>query len=175
MNKICTKCKVSKPLEDYHKHKKGLHGRQSECKKCAFKRRKKYNIDNRKAIKEYNIKWKTENREYTLEYAKRYSKEKYKNDPIYRFRSNTRTHINVRLKNFLKTKKGSTLDYIGCDWETYIKHLQQQFTSKMSWENYGSYWEVDHIIPLSKGGSFHYTNCQPLPIKENRKKSNKLN
>ena len=43
----------------------------------------------------------------------------------------------------------------------------------MNWDNYGSYWEIDHIKPLSKGGSFHYTNTQPLTVKENRRKGAK--
>lgn len=35
--------------------------------------------------------------------------------------------------------------------------------------------EVDHIVPLSKGGLHHQDNLQYLPWKENRRKSNKLN
>lgn len=35
--------------------------------------------------------------------------------------------------------------------------------------------EVDHIIPLSKGGAHSITNVQYLTISENRHKSNKLN
>lgn len=26
-------------------------------------------------------------------------------------------------------------------------HLEKQFTSEMNWNNYGTYWEIDHIIP----------------------------
>ena len=87
-----------------------------------------------------------------------------------------RSHINFRLKKYLKTKKGSTLDYLGCNWETFITHIESQFDDKMTWSNYGKdkYWEIDHIIPLAKGGSFHYKNCQPLPILENRKKGASL-
>ena len=44
----------------------------------------------------------------------------------------------------------------------------------MNWGNYGTYWEIDHTFPLSKGGSFHYTNTQPLTIEENRSKGNKI-
>jgi 5-methylcytosine-specific restriction endonuclease McrA len=46
----------------------------------------------------------------------------------------------------------------------------------MSWDNYGrdGYWEIYHIMPISKGGSFHYTNTQPLSITENQKKGNRL-
>lgn len=176
MNKECTKCGVSKPLEDFRKHKNGLHGRNSECKICQAKREKLYKDQHSSLIKEYNKQYKSINREYTLEYAKKYSKEKYQNDPIFRFKSNMRTHINVRLKNFLKNKKGSTLDYLGCDWVTFTAHIESQFSPEMNWGNYGKdqYWEIDHIIPLSKGGSFHYTNCQPLPIPQNRSKLNKI-
>lgn len=35
-------------------------------------------------------------------------------------------------------------------------------------------YEVDHIIPLSKGGLHHENNLQYLLKEENRKKSNKL-
>jgi len=176
MNKKCTKCGVPKSLEEFRKHKNGLHERSSECKLCQAKREKIYKDKNSHLIKEYNKKYKSHNKEYTLEYAKSYSKKRYISDPIFRFKSNMRTHINVRLKNFLKNKKGSTLDYIGCDWTTFINHIESQFTSEMNWENYGKdkYWEIDHIIPLSKGGSFHYTNCQPLLIYENRSKSDKI-
>jgi 5-methylcytosine-specific restriction endonuclease McrA len=34
--------------------------------------------------------------------------------------------------------------------------------------------EVDHIIPISKGGIHHPNNLQILTMKENRKKGNKL-
>ena len=44
----------------------------------------------------------------------------------------------------------------------------------MNWDNYGKMWEIDHIFPLSRGGSFHYTNTQPLTILENRTKSNNI-
>ena len=174
MEKTCTKCGLSKPLDLFGKHKNGKLGRNSECKKCQAKRNYEYQSSRKEQIKEYNAKWNEANREKTRTYAREYSKHKYATDPIYRFKSNTRTHINVRLRNYLKTKKGKTLDYIGCDWETFINHIQSQFTKDMSWDNYGNYWELDHIIPLSKGGDFHYTNTQPLTVTENRSKYNRV-
>ena len=174
MEKTCSKCNLLLSLESFGKHKKGKLGRNSECKSCQSKREKIYKDTHKLETQEYNSQYNILNKEKKWKQCAEISKRKYSTDPIYRFKSNVRTHINVRLKNFLQKKKGKTLDYIGCDWPTYINHLESQFTPKMNWKNYGKYWEVDHILPLSKGGSFHYTNTQPLTVKENRKKFNKI-
>ena len=53
----------------------------------------------------------------------------------------------------------------------------------MTWENYGSGWQVDHIIPCSvfnleseghQKKCFHYSNLQPLWAKDNMSKGNKV-
>jgi 5-methylcytosine-specific restriction endonuclease McrA len=45
----------------------------------------------------------------------------------------------------------------------------------MKWGEYGqtsSYgWEVDHVVPVSRGGSEALSNLQPLQWENNRKKS----
>jgi len=49
-----------------------------------------------------------------------------------------------------------------------IKSLQQFYM------NCPTGYEVDHIVPISKGGLHILENLQYLTISENRKKSNKL-
>jgi len=49
-----------------------------------------------------------------------------------------------------------------------VKALQQFYL------NCPGGYEVDHIIPISKGGLHTLTNLQYLTISENRKKSNKI-
>ena len=66
-------------------------------------------------------------------------------------------YIHRSLKN-----QSHSIEYLGCSWDVFYKHIEKQFLPEMNWENYGKIWEVDHIKPLSKGGSFHYTNTQPL-------------
>ena len=47
--------------------------------------------------------------------------------------------------------------------------MEECFTEGMCWENHGE-WEVDHIIPLCKGGKHSPKNLQPLWATDNHKK-----
>ena len=64
------------------------------------------------------------------------------------------------------------------------QHLEKQFDQNMSWENYGSYWHIDHIIPQSKllydsmehpnfQKCWDLSNLRPLEKFENLRKGNK--
>jgi hypothetical protein len=66
----------------------------------------------------------------------------------------------------------SAEDFIGCSPESFAKHIEQQFDSKMNWNNYGTRgWHMDHIKPVRDFDlcdpkqvleCFHYTNIRPL-------------
>jgi len=65
---------------------------------------------------------------------------------------------------------------IGCSKDDFKKHLQSNFTSEMSWDNYGDFWDVDHTIPcraFDHTNFFHilkcwnYKNLKPLKKGEN--------
>lgn len=87
------------------------------------------------------------------------------------------------LKLFNITKQYSTMRYLGCDVITLRHHLESQFTSDMTWDNHGTYWQIDHIIPLMYDSDnvteeiiiqrMHYTNLQPLERKLNSSKGNR--
>ena len=75
------------------------------------------------------------------------------------------------------------MELIGCDLEFLKKHLESQFDDKMSWENYATYWQIDHILPLTyfdltdteqQKKCFHWSNLQPLEATENRRKDDKI-
>lgn len=86
------------------------------------------------------------------------------------------------LNNLIRAHKVSSLfqqlDYTP---KRFLKHIKSQFTPEMTWDNYGEYWEIDHVIPRKE---FDYTssddkqfklcwsliNLRPLPVSENRKR-----
>ena len=123
--------------------------------------------DNAEQIKEYDKQYYQEN----YEHKKAYKRKKWATDTEYKLRNLMRVRINQYLKKGNKTKY---IDALGCSIKEWMVFLEKQFDDKMSWDNHGTYWEIDHIKPLSKGGSFHYTNTQPLIWEDNRSKSAKL-
>ena len=42
MNKICTSCKIDKPLEEFHVHKGFKDGHNSQCKSCRNPKAREY-------------------------------------------------------------------------------------------------------------------------------------
>ena len=55
------------------------------------------------------------------------------------------------LNTSLKGKKAGRHweSLVGYTVEDLIKHLESQFNEKMSWNNWGIYWQIDHIKPKS--------------------------
>ena len=98
-----------------------------------------------------------------------------------RFDSNLKHQIYVSIKYNKHGKSWENL--FGYTLMDLQKHLEKQFDEKMNWDNFGSYWWVDKIIPCSK---FRYyapgelqkcwslKNLRPLDKKSCQKKSNKI-
>lgn len=101
-------------------------------------------------------------------------RERWKNDPEFKLMLGLRNRINECIKKYNFEKKDTSIKELGCSIQEYVVYLESKFDKNMSWDNHGEYWEIDHTIPLSKGGSFHYTNTTPMLKEENRKKSNKI-
>jgi hypothetical protein len=166
--KKCTKCQIDKEKTEYYKHKNGKDGLNPVCKLCWKKENKIFEKSNPRNDyrKTRYLKIKPEHNKKVTERTN----ERYKTDIEFKLLKLTRTRIHHFLKG--RHKAESTRAILGIDLTGYKEYLEGKFEEGMSWENFGE-WEIDHIIPVSKGGSFHYTNTQPLWLKENRKKSNK--
>lgn len=167
---------------------------------------KQYNIDNYEKIKERKKEYYLINKEKIAEKSKQYriknsdklldqkkiyyqknkearniyQKNKRLNDPLFKLRSGISSLILISIKKIGYSKTSKTYKILGCSYEKFKHHLENQFTEGMNWENAGQ-WHLDHIYPVSLAKNEehliklnHYTNFQPLWAVDNIKKGNKI-
>ncbi len=194
--KVCCICKESKSLDEFYKNKSQKDGLCGSCKICDKQSTKKWvktnperHIENTKKWiknnperhKEKQNKWRINNYEQYRENIDKWRTNNYKswreNESKYRSILENRLKHSIRAnynKVIPKEYRQDIIKVLGCSIKDFIIYLEKQFDENMNWDNYGKYWEVDHIHPKSLGGIYHYSNTQPLSIKENRIKSNKI-
>lgn len=91
--------------------------------------------------------------------------------------------LRSKIHKMVKGSETSYKDLIGCDSSWFKKWIEFRFDEHMNWDNLGTYWQIDHILPISKFNHknpneskicFHWTNLQPLHKTENREKTNNI-
>jgi hypothetical protein len=194
----CSTCKVSKPLTSFIKVK-------GYCIDCNNERRReKYKTDeeHRKLIiqqrKEYKQKKVQERRRLKLEeigegnkkcskcfhikpkdrfrYNRLKCKDCERDDPPDKFKRVIRS----RIFGALKSKSHHTIEYLGCNYNTYFQWI---LDNNHTFETHGSVWHIDHVIPLAHFNlddeaeqmlAFNWRNTAPLPKKENLQKNRNI-
>lgn len=100
--------------------------------------------------------------------------------PRLRMEKSLRVRMRFALRAVGARKTYSSSQFLGCSPRKLRAHLESKFRDGMTWENYGSVWHVDHIIPCSRFDltdprqqltCFRWTNLQPLLAEENLRKS----
>ena len=200
MNKTCSKCNISKPLSEFY-FRKDYNCHRKECKECHYKIQRIRLVKNKDKVSLYHKQYRELNSNHLKERSKQYYlinndiikrrsrlykptyRIKHKNDPLYKLTKNLRCRLRSAL-NKRSHKVNKTLDLLGCTPAELKIHLENQFTSGMSWDNYGiKGWHMDHIIPCSffiltdyqeQKFCFHYTNIQPLWWYDNIEKRDKI-
>lgn len=178
--------------------------RRIYCSECAHVRRlqttRKYNHKNRELInfkanelwkndKEFKInaiiqhkKWAAEHPDTVRKLALKHAKKRYATP-----RGKLSACFSARVRESLqKGKEGRRWEtLVGYSLDELKTHIEKQFKSGMTWENYGSVWHIDHIIPVSIFNfnthddidfkrCWSLSNLQPLWAKENMSKHNKI-
>ena len=99
---------------------------------------------------------------------------------MFKLRCNIRCLIRNSIKNNSFKKSSKTAEILGCSYEEFKQHIENQFQEGMSWDN-RSLWHLDHIYPVSLAKSEehliqlnNYTNFQPLWAEDNLRKGNKI-
>lgn len=209
--KFCSGCGEVKPITEFYKSPKESLGVRNTCKACskaytvewraenpgrnAAAKKERYKKDpekhreagrryyenNKDKIKVRNKRFQAENRASYLETA-RNSAEKRRATARVKLSENVSRALRHRLINGKGGRK--TFDILGYTVDELKVHLENQFETGMSWDNYGE-WEIDHIIPVSAHNyetpedvdfqrCWALTNLRPLWKSENRSKGAKL-
>jgi hypothetical protein len=162
-HKICSNCKQELSFEQFNKLKLGRFNLRSTCKICDSSKDKQYRKNNKEKLNQYR-------------------KNKKSSDPQFKLKQILRIRLLDALKRKNTTKNHSAITLLGCSIEYAQKHLETQFMPEMNWNNHGTYWEIDHVIPCAsfdlidieqQKQCFNYTNLQPLTVSENRSKGKK--
>ena len=206
ITKICTKCKIERNIDEFSKNKLKKYGVNSHCKPCKklhynenkkhySEKSKKYYLKNSEKIKkisnnyyykntkkinETRKKYLKNNKEKINLYWRKYKKNRRSTDYLFTIKNNIGRSIRQSFKRYGYTKKSKIFEILGCDYETFKKHIELQFIDGMSW-NVIDNIHIDHIIPVSSAKNEnemillnHYLNLQPLWAKENMSKGAKL-
>lgn len=138
-----------------HKEHKKNYAKQyaKDNKEKLLQQGREYYKKNREQLLEASKKWCAEHKEYIKERQRKYNAEHREEQSI----KNKLRHQNNKLaRNFSRaishSLKGAKSerhweDLVPYNLEQLKAHIESQFTPPMSWDNYGTYWELDHIIP----------------------------
>lgn len=168
-------------------------------KEKRLTQQKEYADKNREKIRLYKKEYQQKNKERLNQISREYRinnketinaniKNRLKDDPMFALTVSVRKNILKAFRKRKYEKNSSTKDILGCSFEEFKQHIENQFQPWMTWENRGLYngqpeygWDIDHIIPLDTAITVedvirlnHHTNLQPLCSYINRvvKKSN---
>lgn len=108
---------------------------------------------------------------------------RWEQDDAYKLKEACRNRIRSAIKRMKGKKQDTSIDLLGCSWNTLKSHLESGFLEGMSWDNHGLYgWHIDHVRPCAsfdlsdlrqQQECFHFTNLQPLWARDNLSKGQK--
>jgi len=154
MEKTCSKCGKTKPLEDFYRDKGMPDGRRGDCKVCNCRKARKYYHENKDDIRVYRRKYYKEHKEEILKYQLHYARANKDKIEAYRRNYRSRKHQNKTYK--VTDKDCLTIKNRPCMMCGSRKDIQ-----------------LDHVIPVSRNGNHSIGNLQPLCKPCNTSKANK--
>jgi hypothetical protein len=209
-NKTCAGCLLTKGLTDFYLKlgrpsgafckecfKAKMHSRRCLMRPELREKQRDYCRRNKEKVLKSHQEWAAKNKERTREYARAYYRlnhekqrsqknaliKKQRQDPSKRLRWHLSRRMNLALRDQGEYKRSSLSSYVGCTMPELRVWLEKQFKRGMTWENYGPYWHVDHILPCASFDladpnqvlqCFHFTNLRPLKAFDNVSKGGKI-
>jgi hypothetical protein len=177
MYKVCSHCGIEKNISEFVRRSILKTGFTAHCRACQVKLTTKWNKANpekrriayrkwwethKEYVKEAHRQWNLSNAEKKKEAWKRWRAENPEKNLASINRaakvrlSTLKGRLNLRIASAIRStlKQGTKKNR---HWESLVNftidqlkaHLEKLFTPEMSWENYGTYWSIDHKIPVA--------------------------
>lgn len=196
--KLCPKCKIVKPVSEFRKNKTRYDGLDSYCKPCRQDYTKQDRNKDSQRYRDYYNKWRKENvetakqnyqewykanKQRKLDYNKKHNKEnKEHNNQLAVKRRYKNIEANRAYRRFLYYKNPQATIQINHRRRAQKRNSEGSYT-QIQWKALCELHDnrclccgeqkpltVDHVIPLSKGGTNNIDNIQPLCKSCNSKK-----
>ena len=172
----CAACKMAKKISSHEFH----WGNREKI----LERKRKYNKDNREKKAAYNRKYREENHEAYLAYHRKYREENRDKrlESKRKYREENRDKISEYDRMYSRSPAGKAKS---CRHRLKRRSTDQDFYDSMTQEEHARFCEiseyfhpviethVDHVIPVSLGGTSHPDNLAVLTAHENVIKNDK--
>jgi len=184
-HRICPDCELDLPIERFNL--KSGDERQPRCGRCAYALKNSENKTEKRTAQFINWYENCGGKDFVKKYNKYrggLDKKTLNADPTYCIVTNVQCHIYETLKKY-GMQWDHKIKYLGINVQTFKDWLEYQFTDEMSWNNYGTYWHVDHVKPCASFTFesmrdpsiyeyFGWQNVKPMIITDNFTKGNEI-
>jgi hypothetical protein len=148
--RVCSECGEKKELskdnfQPSFDKKKNKTYFKNKCKECW----RLYQQEFVKKNPEYIKQWKMDNKVR----IRQQERDRRKNDINFKLRKN----VSRAIGHAIVKNSNSVINHLPYTVEKLKQHLENLFDDKMNWDNYGSYWHIDHVVPHSE---FKYTSME---------------
>lgn len=169
-SKLCSKCKENKSLDCFHKDNRRKDGLQPYCKSCRKIAQQKHYIENKDTFNKKQAMRRSENREQINKYfRKRYQLHKVEESLRKKIYHSQNPEIG---KNASARRRAKT--YSNGIYLVTLKELKALYKSNCFYCGSNEKIEVDHVIPISRGGRHSIGNLVSACLTCNRSKNNKF-
>lgn len=173
--KTCSKCATEQSAVEYR-------FRSNVCRTCEKNRLYEWREENPEKFKAICQRYR-EKDDYR-EKQNDYLRTRYATDMNFKLERLYRSRVRLFIKGGIKSGNEKYTEMLGCSWDVLREWLESNFSPEMNWENYGTFWHVDHTMPCasfdftdeaSVRACFNWSNLAPMVGAENLSKGDKIN